>query len=122
MIPPNRGWGHTFEIGLVHRFRRTDSEKPERGTGVDESRSKPCSIEKRSTHGELVVVADVPGASVDNLSVGITTGTDELVIRRNGTDVGRVALPWPSPEVTRCRFKNGVLEVRMESETTGSGS
>ena len=77
-------------------------------TGPDDSL-----VDARSDDDEFVVTADVPGATKDDLSVGIDPGTNELVIGRDGTVLERVPLPWQSPEPTTVWFNNGVLEVRV---------
>lgn len=71
----------------------------------------------RDGDGEFVVVADVLGAGVADLSVGITRPTDELVLSERGTELARVALPWSAPEATTVRLHNGVLEVRLRPGT-----
>lgn len=77
--------------------------------------SDECLIDTRLTDGEFVVIADLLGASINDISVGINPRTNELVVRKNDTVVGRVDLPWDSPEVEGVWFKNGILEVYMRS-------
>lgn len=72
-----------------------------------------CFVDTRWIDGEYLVTADVPGASRDELSVGIDPQTNELVIGRDGSALERVGLPWTSAEATKVRFNNGVLEVRL---------
>lgn len=82
----------------------------ERGRG---SASDDHLIDTRRRDDEFVVVADVPGASVDDLSAGIDRRSNELVIGRNGDVLGRVDLPWESAEAVAVLFNNGVLGVRL---------
>ncbi len=64
----------------------------------------------------FVVLADIPGASRDELTVGIHPRDRTLVIARNESVLGRVPLPskpWGSPDAL---FHNGVLEVRLPAD------
>lgn len=66
---------------------------------------------------EFVVVADLLGASMDEVAAGLTQAGDELVVQHGGETVARVDLPWRTATVTRARFNNGVLEIRLRSTT-----
>ncbi|WP_254534505.1 gas vesicle protein GvpH [Halomarina litorea] len=78
-----------------------------------EAASDRCRIDTRLDDDTLTVVADLPGATEDDITVGIKPQTNQLVIGRNGEVVGRVDIPWESPEATRVWFNNGILEVRL---------
>jgi len=73
--------------------------------------------------GELVVIADLPAASPDDVEVGTTD--DTLEIRVNGAVVNSVPLNWDGATVADVTFKNQVLEVGVtldgadEDETDG---
>jgi len=73
-------------------------------------------IDTRLDGDEFVVVADLPGANKDDLTAGINPETNELVIKKTDTTVGRVELPWASSEMQKAWFKNGVLEVYIRSD------
>lgn len=64
---------------------------------------------------EFVVVADLLGASVGELSAGVAPSIGELVIQRDGETVARVPLPWETAEATRAWFNNGILEIRLRA-------
>lgn len=66
---------------------------------------------------EFVVVADLLGASMEEVAAGLTPAGDELVVQHEGETVARVDLPWDSATVTRAWFNNGVLEIRVRSGT-----
>jgi HSP20 family molecular chaperone IbpA len=78
------------------------------------SAPKQCRIDARVDDDELVIVADILGATEDEISVSIDRSTNKLVIVRNDAVVGRVEIPWGSPDVTHARFNNGVLEIRVQ--------
>jgi GvpH. len=62
--------------------------------------------------GELVVVADLPTVSADDIEVGTTDeGLDILV---DGELLESVPLDWDGAAVTDVTFTNQVLEVRVE--------
>ncbi len=81
-----------------------------------ESESEECLIDTRFTNDEFIVISDMFGTSIDDISFGINPKTNELVISKTGTVVGRVDLPWASPEMKKAWFKNGILEVYIKSE------
>lgn len=82
-----------------------------------EAASDRCRIDTRLNDDTFTVVADLPGATEDEITVGIKPQTNQLVIGRNGDVVGRVDIPWQSSEATRVWFNNGILEVRLQPAT-----
>ncbi|WP_255169387.1 Hsp20/alpha crystallin family protein [Natrononativus amylolyticus] len=98
------------------RPRERSEPRRKRTRRVRRTSSDQCLLDTRRTDGVLVVTADVPGASKDDISVGRNPRTNELVISKEGSVVGRVDLPWESPEVTKVWFNNGVLEVHVRSD------
>jgi HSP20 family molecular chaperone IbpA len=99
----------------VNQRQRTDDQERSRARTPE---SADCLIDTRLDDGEFVVIADLPGADRDDLTAGIDPRTNELVIRKTGTTVGRVELPWTSSEMQKAWFKNGVLEVYIRSDDT----
>ncbi|WP_293031406.1 gas vesicle protein GvpH [Natronococcus sp.] len=97
----------------ANRKQRTDSSRRKRAR---KSESTECLIDTRLDGDEFVVVADLPGANKDDLTAGINPETNELVIKKTDTTVGRVELPWASSEMQKAWFKNGVLEVYIRSD------
>jgi HSP20 family molecular chaperone IbpA len=100
--------------------RSADTTKRRRKTRRRESGSEECLIDTRFTDGEFVVIADMLGASIDDISVGISRKRNQIVISKTNTVVGRVDLPGGSPEMKGAYFKNGILEIYMKSGDTGS--
>lgn len=100
-------------------YRRRQEAQPER-TRVKRVRKTTSDylIDTRLDGDEFLVTADVPGASKDDLSVGIDSSTNQLVISREGTVLERVEIPWRSPETTEAWFNNGVLEIRVRRSST----
>lgn len=99
----------------ANQKQRTDSTERKQAR---KSESTECLIDTRLDDGEFVVVADLPGANKDDLAAGINPRTNELVIKKIGTTVGRVELPWTSSEMQKAWFKNGILEVYIRSDDT----
>jgi HSP20 family molecular chaperone IbpA len=96
----------------------TDTGKRKQKKRTRASESEECLIDTRFTDDEFIVIADMFGASIDDISVGINHSTDELIISKTGTVVGRIDLPWASPQMKKAVFKNGILEVYMKSENS----
>lgn len=82
-------------------------------THDDESSVPECYIDTRIRDDSFIVVADLPGAIKEDLAVGINQRTNELIIRRDGTVVETLSIPWEAPEVTRIWFNNGILEIHL---------
>ena len=100
----------------IGRHRRSGGPNQERRTRVRTSESDDHLVETRFDGDTFVVNADLPGATTEDLSVGIDERTNALVIAREGAVRERVALPWSSPEATRVWLNNGVLEVRLRPQ------
>lgn len=96
----------------VNRKQHRDGSERKRAR---KSESAECLIDTRLDDGEFVVVADLPGATKEDLTAGINPETNELVIKKTSTTVGRVELPWTSSEMRNAWFKNGILEVYIRS-------
>lgn len=60
------------------------------------------------------------GASIDDISAGVSPKTNELIISQTDTVVGRVDLPYASPKLKKAWFKNGILEIYLESSDSES--
>ncbi|SEO87156.1 GvpH protein [Halogranum amylolyticum] len=100
--------------GEREETRRVEGNDPT--TRDDGSLSEECRIDTRRDDRVFTVVADLPGATIDDVSVGIDPRANELVVQREGTVVGRIVIPWESPVVSRVWFNNGILEVRLEPQ------
>ena len=103
-------------VGEPRRSTNRDRTNRARKKRQRTSPSDEYLIDTRREDGEFVVTADIPGASKDDLSVGIDPWTSELVISLGGTVLERVDPPWHSVEATKVWFNNGVLEVRLRPD------
>lgn len=70
-------------------------------------------LDTRFEGDAFVVIADIPGASQEEVSVGINHSTYKLVIKNDGKVLERVPLPWYPVEVTRAWYNNGILDARV---------
>lgn len=77
------------------------------------TKTDPHLLDTRYPGEEFVVVADVLGASEDDLFVGLDTEANELVVEVHDERLERVTLPWEAVEVTGVTLNNGVLEARI---------
>lgn len=116
--PPSEDPVEWTDVDESEALRPREQPEPrrKRTRRVRKTSSDQCLIDTHLTDSELVVTADVPGASKDDISVGRNPKTNDLVISRDGSVVGRVDIPWESPEVTKVWFNNGVLEVRVRPD------
>lgn len=76
-------------------------------------------VETRQQADELVVTAELPGVSEEDLAVGIDVQSSDLVIATEGRTIERISLPWSSTVAAKVRFNNGILEVRLEPAEDG---
>ncbi|MFP8955627.1 Hsp20/alpha crystallin family protein [Natrialbaceae archaeon A-CW3] len=107
-------WTAVEEMDTDQQQRDKPSER-KRTKRVQKAELEGYLIDTRFDDDEFLVTADIPGASKDDLSVGINPTTNQLVISKEGTVIDRVDLPWESSETTVVWFNNGVLEVRLRS-------
>lgn len=85
---------------------------PDAGESTEESvDTDEFHVRTDESDDALTVVADLPGISEDDLSVGLAGDGDALVVAVHDQVVDRVSLPWDPVAVTRVWFNNGVLEV-----------
>lgn len=112
--------GHRGTPGFRRRRRQhtDDTSSPERTEGDGSSESGDHLVDTRRHEDEFVVTADIPGVTMDDLSVGIRRRTNDLLISREGSVLERIDIPWASPEATRVWLNNGVLVVRLQPADT----
>lgn len=115
--PPADPGGWTTDDEPDHH-RETDESSRKRTKRVRGAESAEYHVDTRVEDNEFVVTADIPGASKDDISVGINPKTNTLVISKEGTVLRRVDLPWHSPKTTNVWFNNGILEVRLRSTSS----
>lgn len=118
--------GHfTTEYGYAGRIGIGDSDPKSGSDGRSSSDSQSDAVEPAEgeetyrvdvryddEEDELLVVADLPEVSADELNAGIDTGTNELVIEVDDRTVERRELPWPVEDVDSS-FRHGILELRF---------
>ncbi len=81
-----------------------------------ESEDHEYRVRVNDAEGELVVVADLPAVSADEVSVETTDNDDALEIRVDGAVLRSVPLDWGGATVTEVAFTNQVLEVHVEPQ------
>ncbi|WP_227378519.1 gas vesicle protein GvpH [Haladaptatus halobius] len=115
--PPESATDRTTSDEQNRKQHRTEADRRRKHSYPERtSAAKQCRIDARITDDELLIVADLPGVTEDDLSVGIERSTNKLVIGRGEVVVGRVELPWESSKVTHAQFNNGVLEMHVRPE------
>lgn len=81
-----------------------------------ESEDHEYRVRVNDAEGELVVVADLPAVSADEVDVETTDDDDALEIRVDGDVLESVPLDWGGARVTEVVFRNQVLEVHVEPQ------
>jgi HSP20 family molecular chaperone IbpA len=101
---------HAAEERAARRERARESAA---GRGRTDGTVDPAHVQTQYDDGEFVVVADLFGADIDDVSAGIDTSRNQLIVKQESATVARVDLPWPNAETTGAWFNNGVLEIRL---------
>jgi HSP20 family molecular chaperone IbpA len=116
---------YNINIGSINPSGESRRNRRQRDWDIrGESEDHEYRVRVNEASGELVVIADLPAVSPDDVEVGTTDSA--LEIRVDGTVVESVPLDWDGAAVTDVTFKNQVLEVRVtppdgtdEEETDG---
>lgn len=109
-------YGFTYYIGPDGKpvFREFGNVRPSGGGFVVQEEREPL-VEVYEEGNEVIVVAEVPGVSKEDIN--LTAGEDELEISAEAPGRKyrkRVKLPSEiDPDSVKASYKNGVLEVRM---------
>lgn len=90
----------------------TTSTSSEAGTGDDHL------VDVREEEDGVVVLADLPRATAESVTVGIDRERNDLVIGLDGKVVERIGLGEADISVADSTFRNGVLEVRLRTDET----
>lgn len=75
-------------------------------------------VDVREEEDGVVVLADLPRATAESVTVGIDRGRNDLVIGLDGKVVERIGLGEADISVADSTFRNGVLEVRLRTDET----
>lgn len=71
-------------------------------------------VESQRTSDEIVVTAELPDVTADELFVGLDKEKQSLVVAVNGAVIAREFYPWEMVEVSSTCFDAPDLEVRLE--------
>jgi HSP20 family molecular chaperone IbpA len=103
---------YNVNIGSINPAGESRRNRRQRDWDIKgESDDHEYRVRVNEASGELVVIADLPAVSPDDVEVGTTD--DALEIRVDGAVVESVPLDWDGAAVTDVTFKNQVLEVRV---------
>lgn len=98
------------ESGTAANSESSRSIRNIRSTGGEE-----YLVDVREDDGEVVVVADVAGVDVDDVTVGLADDRTTLVVGVGDEPPGRLDLPWRAADAVP-RHHHGVLEIRITPE------
>lgn len=90
-----------------------DTSGPSQERRIGETADGEYLLDTRFDGEEFVVTADIPGATRDDLTVGLDRDSNRLVVKKDGTELERIEMPWDPVEPGRVLFNNGILEARM---------
>jgi HSP20 family molecular chaperone IbpA len=108
----NATFDYNVTIGTIDPSSGSHRDRRQRDWNIHgESDDHEYRVRVDETSGELVVVADLPTVSPDDVDVDTTD--DALEIRVDGTAVESVPLDWDGATVTDVTFRNQVLQVRL---------
>lgn len=107
--------GHfTTNYSYSGRIGRSDAESDAGSDSDPTHETDEYLVDVRYDEGddEMLVVADLPDVSVEDLTVGIDRDTNELVVGVENRPLERLELPWPVAEADS-QYHHGVLELRF---------
>lgn len=102
-------------------WERLGADEP--SDGGDSRSTTPTStdedhlVDVREDEDGVVVLADLPRATAESVTVGIDRERDDLVIGLDGDVIERIGLGKADITVANSTFRNGVLEIRLRTET-----
>ncbi|MFC6906132.1 gas vesicle protein GvpH [Halalkalicoccus tibetensis] len=105
-----------------------DEESEASGSGSSGSASTPAPadddhlVDIREEEDAVVVLADLPQATAEDVTAGIDRERGDLVIGLGSEVIERIPLGDAGIDVADSTFRNGVLEVRLRTEPEGAGS
>lgn len=99
--------------GTEAEGHREDATGPSQSRQIGETADGEYLLDTRYDGDEFVVTVDIPGSTRDDLTVGLDRDSNRLVIKKGGTELERIEMPWDSVEPGRVLFNNGILEARM---------
>lgn len=105
---------YNVNIGSINPAGESRRNRRRRNWDIKgESEDHEYRVRINEAEGELIVIADLPAVSADDINVR-TTDDDALEIRVDGEVLESVPLDWDGATVTDVAFKNQVLEVHVE--------
>jgi HSP20 family molecular chaperone IbpA len=111
---------YSVNIGSINPAGESRRNRRQRDWNIrGESDDHEYRVRVEEQKGRLVVVADLPAVSADEIDIGTTDGGDTLEIRVDGDIVESVPLDSPGASVTDVTFTNQVLEVEVEPSEAG---
>lgn len=126
-------YDYDVSIGLGRADRSSHDEEPSSDRFRSDQRSGQRGMTEDSIHvetregtsgDELVVVADLPGVTDDDVDVALDTDEQALTLRVDDDVVERVVLDRPDVAISDMSLRNQVLEIRLArtSDTDGGES
>lgn len=118
----NATFDYNVNIGSINpagESRR--NRRPNNWDIKGESAEREYRVRVNDAEGELIVIADLPAVSADDVAVRTTDDDGALEIRVDGEVLESVPLEWEGATVTDVAFQNQVLEVHVEPPD-GAGS
>lgn len=79
-------------------------------------------VDVREEEDAVVVFADLPQATAEEVTAGIDRDRDDLVIGLGSDVIERIPLGDAGIDVAESTFRNGVLEVRLRTDAEGADS
>lgn len=114
----NATFDYNINIGSINPAGESRRRRSRTWDIRGESADHEYRVEVDEEEGEMVVVADLPAVSADEVEVTTDDETGALEIRVDGEVVESVPLDWDGAAVTDVTFRNQILEVRVEPPGT----
>lgn len=117
--PYDVAYGLSIRTGLEPTGERR-GRRPRAHPRTTDSQSPPDSahhVTTRRYRDELLVIVDVPDVDPGAITAGVIG--EHLVVAVDGTEVGRVEIPWPQHDA-EARINNDVLTIAVRAPDAAS--
>lgn len=114
----NATFDYNVNIGSINPAGESRRRRSRTWDIRGESADREYRVQVDEEEGEMVVVADLPAVSPDEVEVATNDKSGALEIRVDGETVESVPLDWDGAAVTDVTFQNQILEVRVEPPGT----
>jgi HSP20 family molecular chaperone IbpA len=89
---------------------------------VGESENHEYRVRMNNDDGEIVIVADLPAVSAEDVAVHTNDESRTVEITVKGETVESIPMEWNEASITKMNFENQILEVHVQPKSDNRGN